>query len=453
MNRRTFALFFAVAALSALLALPASAFTYKEYCYGFPVTWWSNLHTITVPNDKFNTPEWKASLEAARLGWNKHAPGSYWSITYEWLPSTPGKLLNQKNELTIADTTTWQWDGWAAVTRHISTCANNSPGAGRYLEADTLLNPDSPNWDKSTNPVPSDFMKNTTLVLLHEHGHVMGLGHEDNVLATMNSGWPGPYGGPIGNNNDVHPLGDDARGARNAYGTKETVRDVAASAVRLVSPGVSRTIPAPGWTFRNSSVSFPFTILNRGTTDQTVLVHFYMSPTRYIHPATSYFLGSTTIALQYGRVATGTAYLNIPANAPSGYQYFGWYTDPNNGILEPNYEGNNGVALVSPTYVSDARVPNACFTATPTSGTAPLNVTFDASCTTDPDGHAMTSYQWDFGDGSIAMGKTVSYTYSTSGNYIAYLTVTDPHGAQSTTYQYITVAPCQNSWLCPDEPD
>jgi hypothetical protein len=286
-------------------------------------------------------------------------------------------------------------------------------------------------------------------MMLHEHGHALGLGHENDVLATMNEAWPSAVGGPIGNNNEVQPLGDDVRGARNAYGTSHTVRDTAASAVYLESHGASRILPAPGWTFRNASLSFQFTILNRGTTDETFPVHFYLSPTRYVHPSTSYYLGSTTISLLYSRSTTAWATVFIPENAPSGYQYIGWYTDPYNGIYESN-EVNNGVSFVGATYISDARRPNACFTATPTSGYAPLNVTFNASCTTDADGGPLT-YTWDFGDGFTATGQTVSHTYGYANTFTAVLTVTDQYGAVAQTAQTIVVT-CQPGGFCPEEP-
>jgi PKD repeat protein len=68
--------------------------------------------------------------------------------------------------------------------------------------------------------------------------------------------------------------------------------------------------------------------------------------------------------------------------------------------------------------------PVATFTATPTSGTAPLTVNFNASASSDPNGTALT-YSWDFGDGSNATGVTASHTYTASGTYTAVLTVSD----------------------------
>jgi len=67
---------------------------------------------------------------------------------------------------------------------------------------------------------------------------------------------------------------------------------------------------------------------------------------------------------------------------------------------------------------------------TPTSGTAPLTVSFVGSSSYDPDG-VIASYVWNFGDGTSSTLSNVSHTYSTAGTYNASLTVTDNSGAQS----------------------
>ena len=65
--------------------------------------------------------------------------------------------------------------------------------------------------------------------------------------------------------------------------------------------------------------------------------------------------------------------------------------------------------------------PTASFTADPTSGEAPLEVSFDASASSDPEDGTVSSYAWDFGDGSPAgSGATPSHTYTAPGNYTGY---------------------------------
>jgi glucose/arabinose dehydrogenase len=68
--------------------------------------------------------------------------------------------------------------------------------------------------------------------------------------------------------------------------------------------------------------------------------------------------------------------------------------------------------------------PRAVFSISPESGNAPLNVQFDASASTDPEGSPLT-YRWDFGDNTSGTGVKVSHNYARSGNFRVTLTVTD----------------------------
>lgn len=70
------------------------------------------------------------------------------------------------------------------------------------------------------------------------------------------------------------------------------------------------------------------------------------------------------------------------------------------------------------------RAPVARITATPTSGTAPLTVTFDGGTSSDPDGNTLT-YTWNFGDGKAATGRRVTHQYTSAGTFTARLTVSD----------------------------
>jgi PKD repeat protein len=87
---------------------------------------------------------------------------------------------------------------------------------------------------------------------------------------------------------------------------------------------------------------------------------------------------------------------------------------------------------------SGALAPVAVISATPASGNAPLPVTFNGSGSFDQDG-TVTSYAWNFGDGTSATGAVVSKTYSTAGTYTAVLTVTDDTGRTGTASTVIQV--------------
>ncbi len=86
------------------------------------------------------------------------------------------------------------------------------------------------------------------------------------------------------------------------------------------------------------------------------------------------------------------------------------------------------------------QTPNASFSANPTSGNVPLEVTFDASNSSDSDG-SIISYEWDFDDGSTSSKETVTHTYDSAGNYTVELSITDNDGATDSTSQSIDVSP------------
>ncbi|MFA5295804.1 MAG: PKD domain-containing protein [Methanoregulaceae archaeon] len=80
--------------------------------------------------------------------------------------------------------------------------------------------------------------------------------------------------------------------------------------------------------------------------------------------------------------------------------------------------------------VGSLQPPVADFSATPTSGTAPLDVTF-----TDQSAGDITSWAWDF-DNNGVIDSTLqhpSYTYTTAGTYTVALTVTGPGGSDTET--------------------
>ena len=85
-------------------------------------------------------------------------------------------------------------------------------------------------------------------------------------------------------------------------------------------------------------------------------------------------------------------------------------------------------------------VVRAVMSATPSTGTAPLTVTFDGSGSTTPNG-TVTSWAWSFGDGAIGTGPLTTHLYPTPGTYTASLTVTDSSGASSTATSSIVVNP------------
>ena len=84
--------------------------------------------------------------------------------------------------------------------------------------------------------------------------------------------------------------------------------------------------------------------------------------------------------------------------------------------------------------------PIPLFTYTPEMPRLGDTIVFNASLSYDPDGN-ITSYIWDFGDGTIAEGVIVNHTFMEPGVYNVSLTVTDIDGLSSSIVYEITVAP------------
>lgn len=93
---------------------------------------------------------------------------------------------------------------------------------------------------------------------------------------------------------------------------------------------------------------------------------------------------------------------------------------------------DNGGAQTTQTVRVDAHTPNqapvANANANPSSGAAPLNVTFTSSGSYDPDG-AIGNYKWIMSDGSEYWGPTSYWTYDTPGTYSVTLYVYDMFNA------------------------
>lgn len=85
-------------------------------------------------------------------------------------------------------------------------------------------------------------------------------------------------------------------------------------------------------------------------------------------------------------------------------------------------------------------VPTATFTYSPTAPAQFQTVNFTAEASlVGQEGRTITSYQWNFGDGSTTTGVTTTHSYSVLGTYAVILTVTDSAGIQATSTQSVAV--------------
>ena len=119
------------------------------------------------------------------------------------------------------------------------------------------------------------------------------------------------------------------------------------------------------------------------------------------------------------------------------------YTSTGPKTVTLTVTGANGVkssASKTINVTATAAPPVASFSATPTSGTAPLKVAF-----TDASSGSITGWSWSFGPtGATSTAQNPSYTYASPGTYTVSHTVTGPGGSSTKTSSITVSAPASN---------
>jgi len=97
-------------------------------------------------------------------------------------------------------------------------------------------------------------------------------------------------------------------------------------------------------------------------------------------------------------------------------------------------------------YITVYTPVTASFSATPTSGIAPLTVSFTNTSSGD-----YTSLSWNFGDGNTSTDTNPTHEFATPGNFTVTLTASGPGGTDIETYtDYITVYQAVNAEFSAD---
>jgi uncharacterized protein (TIGR02145 family) len=167
--------------------------------------------------------------------------------------------------------------------------------------------------------------------------------------------------------------------------------------------------------------------------------------------------GSAPVAAFTGNPTSGTAPLTVSFTDQSTHNPTSWLWEFGDGTTSTqrnpqktyNTAGTYTVKLTATnahgsnthtknnfiTVNAAGSAPVAAFTGSPTSGTAPLTVSFTDQSTNSP-----TNWQWNFGDGNNSSQQNPQHTYQNAGTYTVQLTVANNHGSNShTKNNYITV--------------
>ncbi len=146
-------------------------------------------------------------------------------------------------------------------------------------------------------------------------------------------------------------------------------------------------------------------------------------------------LGAMKTGTDQGSIKVEYQFNNLTTFAV--FDSYGWYRASNHGtgIIMSNY--GSDYAVIGDGSSSGPDLPVADFSATPTSGDAPLAVQFTDASTGSP-----TSWAWDFeNDGVVdSTEQNPLHTYTTEGTYTVNLTVANAAGSDTLVKtDYITV--------------
>jgi PKD repeat protein len=177
------------------------------------------------------------------------------------------------------------------------------------------------------------------------------------------------------------------------------------------------------------------------------VANFTATPTSGTVPLTVTFTDLSTNNPTSWNWSFGDGTFNETQNTVHTYASAGTYTVTLTAL-------NAGGSNTSPGTTITVTVPPpvADFTATPTSGTAPLPVTFTDLSTNNP-----TSWNWSFGDTgwfntSSAGARNATHTYTSPGTYTVMLSVTNPSSTNSKTEtDYISVIPPIPTTMAPTQ--
>jgi len=112
------------------------------------------------------------------------------------------------------------------------------------------------------------------------------------------------------------------------------------------------------------------------------------------------------------------------------------YTQIGNFTAEVKVRTNDNKEETAEVLITVRQVPlKSCFEPSKSEGKAPLNITFNPSCSTG----TIAKYRWDFGDGDTSTQHKPSHIYEEPGSYEVVLEIADAQNVVDVSSQFITV--------------
>lgn len=276
-------------------------------------------------------------------GWD--SDWSYWNAGDQW-----------DNVAAVMDWNWWYNDGCVITAQNgrsetatvnpsqigglngLATCWKSSWG---WSECDIKLSNQLNYWNEDESFWNWSNTNQGRVVVLHEFGHAMGLGHDNNQFAVMRSNTPYPLNGGPGFHGEPFP--DDANGVRALYSTYQSPgANLFATAQKYVNGVVQATESGSCVTInrcRGQTLSVTVSIGSNGwlaPLSHGVRIFLNNSPSGYTG-GWNMFVG--TANNPPGTYSTQTLNLTVPS-VPNGTYWILWQVDTQNGTAESNEQDN-----------------------------------------------------------------------------------------------------------------